>query len=179
MMKKIQKSSKENERIKRNISSSNNARVKETKKSAKENGSFTSPCNTSNKQNVTLEEQKDATGQIKHHQRVDANHSNTTENASPIKSTSRKPRLKQRDNGNIPNTASKASTKQESQNTSTSKDVIISQSVDSSISKSDSIKSNNSKENLSIDHNNGKTKSKLSASFSSSKHLKDRGKKLN
>lgn len=156
---KMQKSSKENERIKRNISSSNNARSKETKKSAKENGSFTSPGNTSNKNIVT--------------------HSKTTESASPIKSTSRKPRLKQRDNGSIPNTASKASTKQESQNTSMSKDGILSQSIDSSISKSNSIKSNNSKENLSIDHNNGKTKSKLSASFSSSKHLKDRGKKLN
>ena len=80
-------SSKENERIKRNISSSNNARSKETKKSAKENGSFTSPGNTSNKNNIT--------------------HSKTTESASPIKSTSRKPRLKQRDNGSIPNTASK------------------------------------------------------------------------
>jgi len=174
---KMQKSSKENERIKRNSSSSNNARSKETKKSAKENGSFTSPYNTSNKQNVTIDKQKDATSQIK---RVDMNNSKTTESsASPIKSTSRKPRLKQRENGNIPNNASKASTKQDSQNTSTSKDDILCQSVDSSISKSNSIKSNNSKENLSIDHNNGKTKSKLSASFSSSKHLKDRGKKLN
>ena len=35
------------------------------------------------------------------------NHSKTTESASPIKSTSRKPRLKQRENGNIPNNASK------------------------------------------------------------------------
>ena len=80
-------SSKENERIKRNISSSNNARSKETKKSAKENGSFTSTGNTSTKNNVT--------------------HSKATESPSPIKSTSRKPRLKQRDNGSIPNTASK------------------------------------------------------------------------
>ena len=51
-------SSKENERIKRNISSSKNALSKETKRSAKENGSFTSPSNTSNKQNVTLEKVK-------------------------------------------------------------------------------------------------------------------------
>ena len=51
-------SSKENERIKRNSSSSNNARSKETKKSAKENGSFTSPYNTSNKQNVTIDKVK-------------------------------------------------------------------------------------------------------------------------
>ena len=51
-------SSKENERIKRNISSSNNARSKETKKSAKENGSSTSPFNTSNKDNVTLDKVK-------------------------------------------------------------------------------------------------------------------------
>ena len=36
------------------------------------------------------------------------NNSKTTESsASPIKSTSRKPRLKQRENGNVPNTASK------------------------------------------------------------------------
>ena len=51
-------SSKENERIKRNISSSNNARSKETKKSAKENGSSTSPFNTSNKDNVTPDKVK-------------------------------------------------------------------------------------------------------------------------
>ena len=35
------------------------------------------------------------------------NNSKTTESASPIKSTSRKPRLKQRDNGSVPNTAFK------------------------------------------------------------------------